>query len=170
MNAAAAYGIEVGYEYARADGGPGRLRVRDVEQHAATGEVLVFDTQLQTERRIGAFKLARDQYYLVDFGESEGRAELLKAMRNGEASAEQQRRLVALFKALEAALQEQQVHARRGAFVVANAEWRRSGSQEGERTWLCLRVEDGADLSCKGTRGAALDKAIERERERWPYS
>lgn len=46
--------------------------------------------------------------------------------------------------------------ARRGRYVVQNAEWRRN---EG-RTYLMVRVPGGSDLSCVATRERALDAVI----------
>jgi hypothetical protein len=165
MSSQVRYGIEPGQVYARVDGAPGRLIVRDVMTFAEAGDVVVYDETQDEERRIDAFKLARVQYYLVDFDSGDTRRELLKALLDGQASPRQQRRVLQLFHALQSTLGEQTAHARRGRFAVDQGEWRRyEDERDGTRTWLCVRVADNADLSCKGTRASALDKAIELEK------
>lgn len=155
------YGIEVGQVYAAADGAPGRLVVRDVTTYADVGDVVVHDERGGEERVIGAYKLARVSHYLVDFNSGKERSALVRALREGVASPEQQQRLAQLFDAQETTLQEVQVHARRGQFVVDNAEWRsREDPRDGKRTWLCVKVDPDADLSCKGTRAKALDDVM----------
>jgi len=63
------YGIAVGQVYVRADAPKGqykgRLFVRDVETFAEEEDVVVFDEDAKTERRIDAFKLAKVRYSLV---------------------------------------------------------------------------------------------------------
>jgi ribosomal protein S28E/S33 len=155
------YGIEVGQVYARADGTPGRLTVRDVLTFAEVDDVVVFDETQGEERRIDAFKLAKVQYYLVDFSSGDEKRELLRALRTGEARPDQQRLISQLFQAQATTLQEQQIHSRRGQFVVDHAEWRcLEDPREGKRTWLALRVAPDVDLCCKGFRAKALDEAI----------
>jgi hypothetical protein len=43
MQAYERYGIEVGQAYARADGGPGQLVVKDVATYASADDVVVYD-------------------------------------------------------------------------------------------------------------------------------
>ncbi len=161
MNGYKRYGIEPGQVYARADGAPGHLLVRDVTSYADVDDVVVYDEFQQEERRIDAFKLAKVRYYLVDFTSGEEKRELLQALLDGNASPNQQRRLFQLFTAMQSTLDAQKADARRGRFAVERGEWRRhDDDQDGLRTWLCLRVSDHADLSCKGTRALALDAAI----------
>jgi hypothetical protein len=163
MNAYRHYGIEPGQVYARADGAPGRLIVRDVATCAEVDDVVVYDEAQDKEYRIDAFKLARVRYYLVDFSSGEEKRELLRALHAGEASPNQQRRVAQLFQALQSTLEAQTADARRGRYAVDQGEWRRlDDERDGVRTWLCLRVADHADLSCKGTRALALDAAIRR--------
>lgn len=164
MNAYQRYGIEPGQVYARADGAPGRVIVRDVTTYAEVDDVVVYDEVADEERRIDAFKLAKVRYYLVDFRSGDERHQLLRALREGTASPDQQRRIAQLFQAMQSTMEEQRVDVRRGRFVVDNGEWRRhEDPRDGRRTWLCVRVADDADLSCKGARGSALDKAIQAE-------
>lgn len=160
------YGIEVGQVYVPADGSHNRLIVRDVLTHADQDDVVVFDERLQEEQRIDAYKLARARYYLADFRDSEDKREMLRALREGCASAEQQKRLAQLFQAMQSTMEEQRADVRRGRFIVDHGEWRYlDDKREGKRTWLCARVAPDADLSCIGTRASALDAAIRQHDE-----
>lgn len=160
------YGIEVGQVYVPADGSHSRLIVRDVLTHADRDDVVVFDEHLQEERHIDAYKLARVRYYLADFRDSEDKLQMLRALREGRASAEQQQRLAQLFQAMQSAMREQRADVRRGRFIVDHGEWRYlDDEREGKRTWLCARVAPDADLSCIGTRASALDAAIRQHDE-----
>lgn len=161
MNAYERYGIEPGQVYARADGAPGRVIVRDVSTFAEVDDVVVYDEDQGEERRIDAFKLAKVRYYLVDFSSGDEKQELLRALRAGDASPNQQRRIAQLLYAMQATMDEQKPDVRRGRFIVDNGEWRtREDGREGHRTWLCVRVADHADLSCKALRASELDDAI----------
>lgn len=163
MTAYRHYDIEPGQVYARADGAPGRVIVRDVTTFAEVGDVVVYDEAQGVERRIDAFKLARVRYYLVDFSSGNEQRELMRAMLEGNASPNQQQRIAQLFRAMQTTMQEQAADVRRARFVIDVGEWRcREDPRDGKRTWLCVRVADDADLSCKGTRAAALDDAIRR--------
>lgn len=160
------YGIEPGQVYVPADGSLNCLIVRDVLTHADRDDVVVFDEQLQEEQRIDAYKLARVHYYLADFRDSEDKREMLRALREGRASAQQQQRLAQLFHAMQSVVEEQRADVRRGRFIVDHGEWRYlDDEREGKRTWLCARVAPDADLSCKGTRASELDAAIRQHDE-----
>ena len=164
MNGYQRYGIEQGQVYARADGAPGRVIVRDVKTFAEVDDIVIYDEVQDEERRIDAFKLAKVRYFLVDFASGDEKRELLHALRAGEASPNQQRRILQLFQAMQATMEEQRADVRRGRFIVDNGEWRYlDDEREGKRTWLCARVAPDADLSCKGTRASALDAAIAKE-------
>lgn len=164
MNAYKQLGIEPGQVYARADGAPGRVIVRDVTTCAEVDDVIVYDEVLQEERRIDAFKLAKVRYYLVDFSSGDEKRELLRALRDGDASPNQQRRMAQLVEAMQRTMQEQKDDVRRGRFIVDNGEWRcHEDPRDGKRTWLSVRVAADADLSCKAMRGSALDAAIQAE-------
>jgi len=167
MNAHRIYGIEPGQVYALLDGSPGRVIVRDVTTLAEIDDIVVFDEQMSEERRIGAYTLARGRYYLVDYASGDSKSELLRALREGDATPPQQRRLAALFKAQQDALAEQLVHASRGRFFVDNGEWRYlDDEREGMRTWLSIRVANNAHLGSKGSRADALDAAMKAEAAR----
>jgi len=58
------YKIEVGQRYVPADGSKNTLVVMDVEKYADVGDVVVFDSVQNTERRIDCFKLAMVRYCL----------------------------------------------------------------------------------------------------------
>lgn len=161
MKAYERYGIEVGQVYVPADGSHNCLVVRDVETYADCDDVVVFDERRQEERRIDAYKLARVRYYLTDFKAGEDKLELMRALREGRATASQQQRIAQLFQAMQSAMREQQADVRRGRFMVDHGEWRYlDDEREGKRTWLCAKVAPNADLSCKGTRARELDAVI----------
>jgi len=167
MKAYERYGIEVGQVYVPADGSHNCLVVRDVHTYADRDDVVVFDEHRQEERRIDAYKLARVRYYLADFKAGEGKLELMRALREGRATASQQQRIAQLFQAMQSAMGEQQADVRRGRFMVDHGEWRYlDNEREGKRTWLCARVAPDADLSCKGTRARELDAAIDLHEKR----
>lgn len=58
------YGIKVDQVYVPADGSKNELKVIDVTTYADVGDVVVYDTKNQTNRRIDAFKLAMVRYSL----------------------------------------------------------------------------------------------------------
>jgi hypothetical protein len=164
MNSALRYSIEPGQVYARMDGGPGRVVVRDVSTFAEADDVVIYDELNDEERRVSAFNLAKTRYYLVDFSNGDTQRDLLHALRNGQANEEQQRKAAQLFLSMRGAMEEQRPDVRRGRFIVDNGEWRYlEDDRDGKRTWLCIRVAPDADLSCKGTRASALDQAMAAE-------
>jgi len=65
MSAYQRYGIALRQIYARADGGPGRLIVRDVETFAVMDQVVVFDEATGAEYRLDATQLAQGRYRLL---------------------------------------------------------------------------------------------------------
>lgn len=162
MNGHKRYGIEPGQVYARADGAPGRVIVRDVTTFAEVDDVVIYDEAQDEERRIDAYKLAKVRYYLVDFTSGDERSELIRALLAGDASPNQQRRIAQLFQAMQTTMAEQRSDVRRGRYIIDNGEWRYlDDEREGKRTWLCVRVAPDADLSCKGTRASELDAVIQ---------
>jgi hypothetical protein len=58
------YGIALDQVYVPADGSKNRLIVKDVEEYAEVGDVIVFDEAQGELRRIDAFKLAKVRYQL----------------------------------------------------------------------------------------------------------
>jgi hypothetical protein len=60
-----AYGVKVGQIYVPADGSKNELKVVDTTTYAHCSDIIVFDKQLNCERRIDSFKLARVRYTLA---------------------------------------------------------------------------------------------------------
>lgn len=156
------YGISVGQDYVPADGSKNTLTVRDVEKYADCGDVVVLDELRNEERRIDAFKLARARYRLADTSTAEERRALMPALHSGTATAEYQKRAAALLQVLLDAMQAMELDARRGRYVAEFSTWHRRTDElrDETRTWLCVRVKDDADLSCKALREMALDHAM----------
>lgn len=164
MTAIERYGIVLGQVYVPADGSKGRLIVRDIHSYADVDDVVVYDELQGKERRIDAFKLSTVRYRLAEHSTFEERKALIGQLRAGEADHDQQARAAQLILALASQLDAQAADVRRGKYVVENAEWRTlNDEQDGLRTWLSVRVKDGANLDCKAFRALALDEVIARD-------
>jgi hypothetical protein len=59
------YNIKVGQKYKRADGSKGIVIVRDILTYADCGDVVIYDSIQNIERRIDCFELAKCQYTLI---------------------------------------------------------------------------------------------------------
>lgn len=96
--------------------------------------------------------------------ETEELLDCVRTLQTGTASAEAQLRAARKLLVLRETLRELEKQARRARHVVDFAQWHRDDSEhDGHRTWLCVRVADHADLSCKALREDALDAAIQDE-------
>lgn len=164
--------IRCGQVYVSLDGQARRLEVVSIEPELPHQEVLVRDIYSRELFRINGFRLVRFDYALES--DTMPLEELLSALSAGQATAQQQKEAGALLYGRRRIFQEQQADVRRGRLAVAEGAWRRT-SALGERdaTWLAVRVLDGADLSCPGTRASALDAVIAQNLEKraaagWP--
>lgn len=156
------YGIRPGQVYEPADGSKRRIIVRDVQTYAHLDDVIAVDEKLGTEILIDAYKLAKVRYCLVDTSTPDERQALRQALWTGHANFEEQQRAAELLQVLQDKVQAMEADARRGRHAVQFGEWRTSAGdgQDPQRTYLAVRVQDGADLSCKAFRALALDQAI----------